>query len=176
MTASVFHARLLCALLAAGPLVSSAEDRAVGFGWFDSVVGNCWTAVLPDGDSRHVHCYTRQFGHFIRGTSVLSSVKDGQDVVQFEGDSLFAWDESRKLIVYYIWGSDGSHRRLEAQYAGAELVFPVPSRADPGTVVYRSVWRLVDPDTLEVRRERPDGTAWRTEFKVSYSRAGIGGP
>ena len=170
MTASVFTPRLLYALLAAWPLAASAQNKPAGFGWFETVIGSCWAGVLPDGTTRHEHCYSTQFGHFIRGTSALTVQKDGQRVKQFEGDSLFAWDEKRKQIVYYIWGSDGSHRQLDAQYIGDELAFPIPSRADPGKVAYRSVWRRVDAESIEVRRERPDGAGWRTDLTVLYSR------
>jgi hypothetical protein len=49
-------------------------------------------------------------------------------------------------------------------------VFPVPSRADPATVAYRTVWRRLDADSFEVRRERPKGDAWATELTVVYRR------
>jgi hypothetical protein len=84
---------------------------------------------------------------------------------------LFTWDESRKVIVYYIWGSDGTHRQLEARYVGEELTFPVPLRADPSKVAYRSVWRRLSGDAFEVRRERPKGAdEWTTEVTVLYRR------
>lgn len=90
----------------------------------------------------------------------------------FEGDSLFAWDEATRSIVYYIWGSDGSHQRLEARYIGEELAFPVPSRKDPAQIAYRSVWRRISDDSFEVRRERPAAGAWSTEMSVVYRRVG----
>lgn len=155
-------------------LVASAPARGVdpGFGWFAGLAGACWTGTFPDGKTEHTQCYMAQFGKFLRGTAALKALKDGQWQTAFEGDSVYAWDASRKAIVYYLWGSDGSHRQLDASYAGDELVFAVPSRADPRTIAYRSVWRRIDADTFEVRRERPNDGAWTTELTVVYRRSG----
>ena len=161
---------LLQLSLLLAPFAAAGQELSPGFGWFRDVVGHCWTGDLPNG-VKHTHCYTSQFGRFIRGTSEIKSEKDGQAKVIFEGDSLFAWDEKGKRIVYYVWASDGSHRQHEAEHLASELSFPVSSRADPGSVLYRSVWRQVSAETIEVRRERPDGQAWRTEFKVNYHRS-----
>ncbi len=160
---------LLLALLA--PLPLPAQELPAGFGWFRSVVGHCWTGLLPDGSTQHTHCYSSQFGKFIRGTSTLARVRDGNQTILFDGDSLFAWDERNARITYYIWGSDGSHRQLEAQHIGEELVFPVPTRADPAKTAYRSVWRVLHTESIEVRRERPTEDSWTTEFNVVYQRA-----
>jgi ketosteroid isomerase-like protein len=91
---------------------------------------------------------------------------------------MFAWDEAAKKIVYYIWGSDGSHSRHEAWYEGQDLVLPVHSKTNPGTVAYRSLWRRVDASTIEVQRQVPEGAQgdspaglnWRTELTVVYHR------
>jgi hypothetical protein len=80
----------------------------LAFGWFAEMVGSCWVGTFPDGKTQHTHCYTAQFDQFIRGTATLSV--DG--VNKFSGDSVFAWDDKEKRIVYYIWGL----RRL-AQHA-----------------------------------------------------------
>ena len=48
-----------------------AQELPAGFGWFRNVVGHCWVGTLPDGITQHTHCYTSQFGRFIRGTSTL---------------------------------------------------------------------------------------------------------
>ena len=71
---------------------------------------------------------------------------------------------------YYIWGSDGSYRQLEARYEGAELQFPVPSRSEPQKVLVRSVWRRVDASSFEVRRERLTASEWKPELTVTYRR------
>lgn len=163
--------RLLLLLCLAAPRALPAQELPAGFGWFRHVVGHCWTGLLPDGSTRHAHCHSSQFGSFIRGTSTLSRIGEGDRTPLFEGDSLFAWDAANARIVYCLWGSDGSHRQLDAQHLGEELAFPIPTRADPARVAYRSVWRLRNPESLEVRRERPEGDAWRTEFKVLYSRS-----
>jgi len=158
------------ALLLAAP-VSMATPPA-GFGWFADLVGACWSGRFPDGKTRHTQCYTSQFDRFVRGTAKLSGEHDGELKDQFFGDSLFAWDEKDQKIVYYIWGSDGSHARHEASYAGDELLFPVRSRKDPTVIAYRSAWRRIDADTFEVRRESPDGTGWKTELTVVYHKDG----
>ena len=160
---------LAAALLFIQPLLS-AQELPSGFGWFGSLVGMCWVGQFPDGRTEHTQCYTAQFGKFVRGTASLASVKDGGRQVIFEGDSLFVLDEASKQIVYYIWGSDGTHRQLHAQYLGDELHFPVPSRTDPSQVSHRSVWRRIDASTFEVRRERPKAGQWTTELTVTYRK------
>jgi hypothetical protein len=161
----------------------AAAPPLAKFGWFAEVVDACWVGVFPDGKTQHSHCYSAQFDQFIRGTATLSGDEGGTLTEQFRGDSLFAWDEAAKKIVYYIWGSDGSHRRLEAWYEGQDLVFPVPSRTDPGAIAYRSLWRRVDDSTIEVQRQVPEGAQgdasaglnWRTELTVVYHRRPSGG-
>ena len=148
-----------------------AQAQDARFGWFGSLVGSCWVGSFPDGMTSHTHCYTVQFDKFIRGTASLAVQREGQSHRTFEGDSVFAWNESKQRIIYYIWGSDGSHRQLEAQFIGEELAFPVSSRKDPNQVAYRSVWRRLGNDAFEVRRERPSGMGWSTELTVVYRRA-----
>ena len=162
---------MLAAAAACSTIGAAAQSLPVGFGWFADMVGSCWVGRFPDGKTVHTHCYTAQFGKFMRGTAALAGEKDGAAHVQFEGDSVFVWDDGAKKIVYYIWGSDGSHSRLEAAYLGEELVFPVMSRQDPSKVAFRSVWKRLGNDTFEVRRERPNGNEWATVLSVTYRRA-----
>jgi hypothetical protein len=168
--------KLFPALLLCLPVTSfAAQELPTGFGWFGAMAGSCWVGRFPDGRTEHTQCYTSQFGKFLRGTASLASVKEGARHITFHGDSVFGWDEASKRIVYYIWASDGSHRQLHASYSGDELHFPVTSRTEPSEVLYRSVWRRVDADTLEVRRERPKGDQWSTELTVTYRRASPAG-
>jgi hypothetical protein len=150
--------------------VAAATAPLVKFGWFADVVDACWVGTFPDGKTRHSHCYTSQFDQFIRGTATLSGEHDGQVADRFHGDSLFAWNDKKKRIEYYIWGSDGSYSRHYAYYSGDELVFPVEDRNDPAKVAFRSVWRRVDPSSIEVRREVPEGEGWKTELTVLYRK------
>jgi hypothetical protein len=153
--------------------LAHAADAVPGFGWFADMAGSCWVGTFPDGKTEHRQCYTTQFGRFLRGTAELRVRENDKLQLVFEGDSLFTWDEGRRKIVYYIWGSDGSHRQLEAGFLGDELAFPVPDRNDATKVAYRSVWRRTDTDTFEVRRERPSGDGWTTELTVIYRRTGL---
>lgn len=165
--------RLALAFLTAGACaLAHAQELPGGFGWFGSLAGSCWSGRFPDGKTTHRQCYSTQFGRFLRGTAALSTEKEGRPQVAFEGDSVFAWNDERKAIDYYVWGSDGSHRQLEAKYEGDELMFPVPARADPGKVAFRSAWRRIDGDTFEVRRQRPADGGWNTELTVVYRRDG----
>jgi hypothetical protein len=161
----------LVATLAMATATSGAPvaDR---FGWFTELVGSCWIGRFPDGERQHTQCYTTQFDKFIRGTAQLDRVKGGTISPLFAGDSLFTWDESTARIVYYIWGSDGSHSKHEAYYEGQALVFPVESRKEPGKISYRSVWARIDKNSFDVRREVPDGAGWKTELTVRYGRRG----
>jgi hypothetical protein len=148
-----------------------AQETSQGFDWFGELAGSCWVGVFPDGVTEHTHCYSTQFGRFIRGTAALAELEEGKREVRFEGDSVFAWDESSRRIAYFIWGSDGSYRELEAEFMREELHFPVPRRDDAAQILYRSVWRRIDADTFEVRRERPVDGSWTTELTVVYHRA-----
>jgi len=156
-------------VLAAG--ATHAQSLPAGFGWFGSLAGSCWTGQFPDGKTRHTQCYSVQFGKFLRGTAALAVDKGEQYQTQFEGDSVFAWDDTAKRIAYYIWGSDGNHSRLEAFFVGEELAFPVASRKDPSQIAYRSVWRRIDEHSFEVRRERPNANGWTTDLTVLYRRS-----
>lgn len=166
MLTTILRALLLC--LPAASL--SAQELPVAFGWFGAMAGSCWIGQFPDGRTEHTQCYASQFAKFLRGTASLATVKDGIRQVMVEGDSVFAWDEASKTIIYYIWGSDGTHRQLHAKYVGGELHFPVTSRTDPSRVSYRSVWRRLDASTFEVRRERPREDQWTTELAVTYRK------
>ena len=170
---AIIVSRLLQALSWGLPLVASGVAGAQtpdGFGWFGNLAGACWTGTFPDGKTTHTQCYTRQFDTFLRGTATLAERRDGAAHTLFEGDSVFAADEATRRIVYYIWGSDGAHRRLEAHYIGDELAFPVESRKEPGQIAYRSVWRRLGDDAFEVRRERPSAGEWKAELRVVYRR------
>jgi hypothetical protein len=61
---------------------------------------------------------------------------------------------------------------MKDQFFGDELLFPVRSRKDPTVIAFRSVWRRIDTDTFEVRRESPDGAGWKTELTVVYHKDG----
>jgi hypothetical protein len=142
------------------------------FGWLADLVGSCWSATLPGG-SLHTQCYSRQYDKFVRGVTTLSHEVDGAMRTVFAGDSVFAADARRRLV-YYTWGSDGSHRVLEARYEGDQIVFPFPApRATPPLPGSRSVWKRIDKDSFEVRREKPgeDGKSWVEEVKVVYHRS-----
>ena len=166
--------RPLCALIACLPMAgfTAPPPLAAGFGWFGTLPGSCWTGLLPDGVTQHTHCYTSQFGKFVRGTARLESDREGTRFTIFEGDSVYSWESTAKRIGYVIWGTDGSLRLLHAHYEGEELMFPIPSRADPAKVAFRSAGRRIDADTIEVRREQPQGDKWTTQFKVVYRRGG----
>jgi hypothetical protein len=141
------------------------------FGWFAVLAGSCWSGTFPDGQTRHEHCYSTQFDRFLRGSATLSGRHGGDFVEQFSGDSVYAWNDAEQRIDYTIWGSDGSLSSHAAYYEGDELVFPVESRKEPGRIAYRSVWRRLDPDSIEVRREVPEGDGWTTTLTVLYRRS-----
>ena len=156
------------ALLMAG--AGSAQSQTADFRWLAGLAGACWSGVFPDGKTRHTQCYRMQFDRFLRGSASLSIEQNGVSRLQFEGDSVFAADPANASIVYYIWGSDGSHRQLSAHFSGDEILFPVPSRKAPHEIAYRSVWRRVSDNAFEVRRERPAAGGWSVELTVMYRR------
>lgn len=160
--------RRALATIALGAVAGAAQaEMPAGFAWFAELAGQCWAADFPDGKTRHRQCYTTQFSRFLRGTAQL--VVDGKPM--FDGDSIYSWDAAGARIVYTIWGSDGQHRQLDARWVDGELHFPVPARADPARIAFRSVWRRLDASSFEVRRERPPAAgegAWTVELKVVY--------
>lgn len=162
------------ALIVSLPMAGFAAPPplAPGFGWFGTLPGSCWTGRLPDGTTQHTHCYSTQFDKYVRGTARLESEKEGPRFTIFEGDSVYSWDAASNRMGYVVWGTDGSLRLFHAHYEGEELMFPVPSRADPAKIAVRSAWRRIDADTIVVRRERPQGDKWTTEFSVVYRRTG----
>lgn len=164
--------RIALAVLLAASMTAQAQPLPEGFGWFASLSGSCWSGTFPDGKTSHRQCYTTQFGRFMRGTATLLSDKEGKPVPSFSGDSVFGWNDSKGTIDYFIWGSDGSYRQLEARYVEDELHFPIPSRTDAQKIVLRSVWRRIDANSFEVRQERPQGSEWRIDLVVTYRRDG----
>ena len=93
-----------CALVVSLPLAGfAAAPLDSGFGWFGALPGSCWTGRLPDGITRHTHCYSAQFGKYVRGTARLESEKEGTRFTIFEGDSVYSWEAAAKRIGYVIW-------------------------------------------------------------------------
>lgn len=160
----------LAALLAAAP--AQAQDALARFGWFGFLSGACWIGEYPDGKTRHKQCFRSQYGsQFIRGTVELSTLREGGAFqVALESDSVYSWNAAAKRVDYTLWSSDGTQRVLQAAYEGEDLVFPVPSRTDPAKVASRSVWRRINLNTLEVRRQRPAGNGWENELVLTYIR------
>jgi hypothetical protein len=165
---------MLC--LAVDPVPAADPPKAQppappDFGWLSDLVGSCWVAKLPDA-RLHTQCYSRQFGHFIRSAATLSQEIDGTWRPIFAGDSVFAADAARH-IVYFTWGSDGGYRQLTAHYEGDQIVFPVAARATPQRVANRTLWKRLDKDSFEVRREKAgdDGKSWTEDLKITYRRA-----
>lgn len=159
----------LLLMLAFWPTAGSAAPLS-DFGWFAGLLDACWEGRFPDGETVHRQCYRSQYGHFMRGTAELGKDAGAGLEVQFEGDSIFAWNAAAGAIDYSIWGANGSYSHHRAHYVGDELHFPIASKEDADRVAYRSVWRQIDADRFEVRREVPDGDGWKVELRVEYRR------
>ncbi|MGB5103014.1 MAG: hypothetical protein WBO04_06790 [Steroidobacteraceae bacterium] len=70
---------------------------------------------------------------------------------------------------------DGSTRHSKCYASQFDHILrgtPTLSKDDPGATSYRSVWRRIDADAFEVRRETPGGDGWNTGFSVVHRRAG----
>jgi len=160
-----FFLLIACAVRAQTP-----GDPLEPFGWFRDMAGHCWSGTYPDGKTSDTQCYSVQFGRLLRGTIKLSGMHGNSPVENFEGDSVYAWNQKTNRAQYTFWASDGTYGTGEMYREGDRLIFPPTAAADsPGAM--RSVWRRVDADSFIVAREKRQGGTWSKVFEVTYRRS-----
>jgi hypothetical protein len=146
-------------ILAAG---TSPDSPLAAFGWMKELAGSCWTTTLPDGQTRDTQCYEARHGRFLFGRIEIGT--------RFQGESLFAWDEDAKKIVFYFWGSNGRHGVGEGRFEGELIHFPEFTKRDPAAPESRSTWSQIGPDAYRVSRQERSGDAWSEKWAVTYTR------
>jgi hypothetical protein len=149
----------------AGP-VAAQEVVPEHFRHLAPLVGSCWRGAFPDGGQTDEHCFEWVYGTtYIRDHHV---VRGGE--TDYQGETLFAWDVERQIVVYWYWSSAGGVSTGSVQVAGAELRFPDEvHRQDGATRTFRSVWRMIDADRyLAITEEQTDQVwdeLWRVELR-----------
>lgn len=130
---------------------------------FEFLVGSCWTGTFPDGKATDTHCFEPVYGgRFIRDRHVVRGAK-----MPYEGESIHAWDATRKKLVFTYWASDGSISTgtSEPQPSG-EILFPEDHSS--GSAI-RSVWTPKGADAYEVLvsevKEGQPREMWRMTMK-----------
>ncbi|HYC36784.1 MAG TPA: hypothetical protein VEC19_10200 [Usitatibacter sp.] len=165
--------RGLARLFLATPLAvfaQATDPNLANFGWFAELRGACWRGEHPDRKTTDTQCYSTQYDRLLRGTIKVTIEREGGVPNSFEGDSVYAFDPARKVVVFTQWGSNGSYGTGQMVVEGQALRFTnrLPDGSESRT---RSVWRRVDADTYRVTRERREGDGWKASFEVEYRRA-----
>jgi hypothetical protein len=151
--------------------VAPAEGPLAGFGWFADLAGSCWKGTQADGRAADTQCYSVQHERLLRGTIRIHIERPGGAApIDFEGDSVFAYEPAAKKVVYTQWGSDGSYATGEMVREGDTLFFS-NRRPDGAEARVRFAWRRVDADSFKVTRERKEDAGWKEVVSVVYRRA-----
>ncbi len=143
-------------------------DPLTRYTWLGELAGSCWRGTTAEGKPADTQCYTSQYGRFLRGT-IRIQLPRGDKVVDFEGDSVFAWDPKSGNLEIFYWASDGSFRRGEATLYKGVYRFQDRTR-DGSPPVKRTIWRRQGPDAFEVTVEHRDGDRWVGVKVVTYER------
>jgi hypothetical protein len=148
----------------------ASTDPLEPFGWFKDIAGSCWTGMHTDSKTTDTQCYSVQFGRLMRGTIKLIGTSDDNKPVNFEGESVYAWNPKTERVQYTFWANDGTYGTGEMYPVGDHLVFPPANVDSPGAT--RLVWQKVDADNFIVIRERRTEGVWSKVFEVTYRRSG----
>ena len=134
---------MILPLLAVAAVQATQPDR---FAPMAFLVGHCWQAELPGGQS-DTHCFDSLYGgRFIRDRH---QVTGGRAV--YEGETIYAWNAGASRVEYTYWASDGGVSRGSVRARDGLLDF--------GTDVNRR------PDGAEIRI----ATTWQPEGGTAYS-------
>lgn len=149
---------------------AQTPPELAGFGWFADMAGYCWSGLHPDGKTNDTQCYSVQFGRHLRGTIKVSGPAEGtQPAVNFEGDSVYAFNAKTNRVQYTLWSSDGRYGTGEMYVEGDHAIFP-PANLDSPTAM-RMVWLRIDAESFVVTREQRQEGVWKKVFEVTYRRS-----
>ena len=134
------------------------------------LVGSCWTGTFPDGKATDTHCFESLFdGQFVRDRH---RVRGGS--TPYAGETIYAWDQRQKRIVYTYWASDGGFSTGYADPSESrEITFP-ESHTDEGgkRTTMKNVWTPRSADAYEAwAAEEKDGQ-WKELWRMTLRRDG----
>lgn len=155
---------VLLAVPGASPAAPAPELAPFAF-----LAGSCWRAAFPGGPVTDTHCFTWVYGgRFLRDRHVVTGTPE-----PYRGETLYRWDRAADAIRYDYYSSDGAHSGGLARSDGAAIRFTeeVDGGSHDGATSIRSSWTRVD-DGYVALAETPDGTGWRTLWRMRFTRAG----
>jgi hypothetical protein len=156
-------AMLVLAFGAAGAGAQAPE--AGNFEPMAFLVGSCWKGTFPDGKSADEHCYEWVWGgKFVRDRHVVKSARP-----DYEGETLFAWDASRKQIVFWYFTNQGFYTTGALEPRDGELVIPETVVGEK-TTERKTVIRPNGRDSYTVRSETKEASGWKEQWTMELKR------
>lgn len=129
------------------------------------LVGSCWKGTFPDGKSTDEHCYEWLWGgKFIRDRHVVKSSRP-----DYEGETVFAWDATKKQIVFWYVTNQGFYTTGTLEPRDGELVVPETVVGDK-TSEMKTVIRPSGPDAYTVRSEMKEASGWKEQWTMELKR------
>jgi hypothetical protein len=164
-----FFVACVLASLTGSAAAQAGADPLAPFGWLRQLAGSCWRGEYGNTRTSDTQCYAWQYDRFLRGTIELTGAQGaGGGAGELRGDSVWAWDATRKRLLLTTWANNGTLASGEAVFDG-DLLRVTMQRGDaPAT--FRTTWQRLDADAYLVRRERREGDAWREVLVVRYAR------
>jgi hypothetical protein len=159
---------LLALLLTSAAHAQAPADPLTQFAWLKDLAGHCWSGTYPDGKVSDTQCYSVQFDRLLRGTIKVTGTV-GNQPINFEGDSVYAWNAKANRVQYTLWARDGSYGTGEMYAEGEYLIFPPVATADSRHEM-RAVWARIDADSFMVTREQRQDGVWTKILEVTYRR------
>jgi hypothetical protein len=163
----MLHESLLVVLLSTAPAAPGPATVREELHPLQFLVGHCWTASFPDGQSTDTHCFDSVYGgHFVRDRHVVRGAKK-----PYEGETLYAWDAQKQVLVYTYWNSDGGISTGTAAPAGEDgLSFREEHAAKDAAMELKTVWTRRGDDGYDARTLRKKDGQWQEFFKMSFHR------
>jgi hypothetical protein len=142
-----------------------AAEAAGNFEPMAFLVGSCWKGTFPDGKSTDEHCYEWVWGgKFVRDRHVVKS--SGPD---YEGESVFAWDASKKKLVFWYFTNQGFYTTGTLEPRDEGLVVPETVVGEK-TSERKTVIRRNGPDSYTVRSEIQEAAGWKEQWTMELRR------
>jgi hypothetical protein len=152
----------------AGPARAQSPAPSPDLGNFKPMaflVGSCWKGTFPDGKSTDEHCYEWLWGgKFIRDRHVVKSSRP-----DYEGETVFAWDDTKKQIVFWYFTNQGFYTTGTMEPRDEGLVVPETVVAEK-TSERKTVIRPNGPDSYTVRSEAKEPTGWKELWTMELKR------
>jgi hypothetical protein len=152
-------------LLVAHPLDAQAP-ATVDFKPLEFLVGRCWVGTFPDGKKTDEHCFEWVFDRkFIRDRHSVRGA-----AVEYQGETLFGWDEKARHLGYWYWNSEGQMMVGTVLYEPGAIVFPTRYETEKGPVEIRAVWTAMGTDSYQVSQSQRSGAEWKPLWTMTLKR------